>query len=82
MEKEMTALDFTPAHRATHSLGVRARRVVTAIAAWFAARRAAHDRRLTLRSLLEMDACRLDDLGITPQDVLEALGRKAPKRGL
>jgi uncharacterized protein YjiS (DUF1127 family) len=40
---------------------------------WLRDLRAAHKRHATLASLLEMDACRLDDLGISRSDILEAM---------
>ena len=46
--------------------------VAGAIVAW----RAARARRIALATLMEMEAHRLDDLGITAQDVVEALNRR------
>jgi uncharacterized protein YjiS (DUF1127 family) len=40
---------------------------------WLRRAQAAHTQRATLAYLLELDACRLDDLGISRADVLEAL---------
>jgi uncharacterized protein YjiS (DUF1127 family) len=37
--------------------------------------RAARARRIALATLMEMDAHRLNDLGINPHDVVEALSR-------
>ncbi|HEV7718034.1 MAG TPA: hypothetical protein VGO70_03555 [Arsenicitalea sp.] len=45
---------------------------------WLRNLRAARKRRMALTSLLEMDACRLDDLGISRGDILEAM--HAPSR--
>jgi len=52
------------------------RRAFAAIAAAFAAWQAARARRLALASLMEMDAHRLNDLGINPHDVADALNRR------
>ncbi len=52
------------------------------LANWFAAARAKRVRRAALRSLLELDTHRLDDLGIQRHDLFEALdgtGRPGPK---
>ncbi len=46
------------------------------IAAWFAGLRRHRTQRLTLRRLLEYDAAMLDDLGLSRQDVIDAM--KAP----
>jgi uncharacterized protein YjiS (DUF1127 family) len=40
--------------------------------------RTRHAQRAALRALLGMDPSRLDDLGITPQDVLEAFDANPP----
>jgi uncharacterized protein YjiS (DUF1127 family) len=50
--------------------------VFAIIAAEFRAWRAARARRIALASLLDMDAHRLADLGISVQDVTEALNRR------
>lgn len=50
-------------------------RAVRAVNRWFARLRAQRARRLALATLMDMDANRLDDLGITLQDVREALSR-------
>jgi uncharacterized protein YjiS (DUF1127 family) len=42
---------------------------------WLRRSQAAHARRNTLAHLLEMDACRLDDLGISRADILDALNQ-------
>jgi uncharacterized protein YjiS (DUF1127 family) len=47
---------------------------------WLRNLRAARKRRATLASLLEMEVCRLDDLGISRSDILEAM--HAPSRGV
>ena len=43
---------------------------------WIAKAQAARTRRLALRALLDLDHNRLDDLGITREDVSIAMGRK------
>jgi uncharacterized protein YjiS (DUF1127 family) len=52
------------------------RRTVVAVVGAFVAWRAARARRIALASLMEMDAYRLDDLGITAKDVVDALNRR------
>ena len=52
------------------------RRAVVAVVDAFVAWRAARVRRIALATLMEMDAHRLDDLGINAQDVVEALNRR------
>jgi uncharacterized protein YjiS (DUF1127 family) len=42
---------------------------------WLRTARTAHHQRVTLRTLLEYDEHRLDDLGISRHDVLDALSR-------
>lgn len=49
---------------------------VSVFAAWFAKARAARARRIALAALLELDHCRLNDLGINRQDVLDAMRAK------
>ena len=53
-----------------------ARRVFAVVAAAFATWQAARARRVALASLMEMDAHRLNDLGINPHDVADALNRR------
>lgn len=48
---------------------------------WIANIHAARTRRTTLATLLELDHCRLDDLGINRQDVVEAMRGNAAGRG-
>jgi uncharacterized protein YjiS (DUF1127 family) len=81
MEIEMTmTLMFDDAASETSPANAKAsgasvfKTIATALAAW----RAARARRVALSSLLEMEAHRLDDLGITVQDVVDALGRRRP----
>lgn len=50
--------------------------------AWLRRRFAARKQRMVLNSLLEMDAHRLDDLGISRSDVLEALDIPHRRPGL
>ena len=52
------------------------RRAFRAIAAAFASWQAARARRIALGSLMEMDAHRLNDLGLNAQDVVDALNRR------
>jgi uncharacterized protein YjiS (DUF1127 family) len=52
------------------------RRVVAAAATVLARLQAARARRIALAALMEMDAHRLDDLGISAQDVVDALNRR------
>ena len=52
------------------------RRAFAAIVTALAGLQAAGARRIALSSLLEMDAHRLDDLGLNAQDVLDALNRR------
>jgi uncharacterized protein YjiS (DUF1127 family) len=68
----MAFTDFAPADR---NAAMSAGRVLRAVVAWFASRHAERARRIALHSLLEMGAHRLDDLGVTPQDVVDALNR-------
>ena len=67
------ARDHVPAE-VTAAAGVI--RAVHAVNRWFAKLRAERARRLALATLMEMDAHRLDDLGISVLDVQEALGRR------
>jgi uncharacterized protein YjiS (DUF1127 family) len=77
METEMTmTLLFDDVADETVRAPSRARRVFAIIAAEFRAWRAARARRIALASLLDMDAHRLADLGISVQDVTEALNRR------
>ena len=50
-------------------------RVFAPVASAFATWQAAGARRIALASLMDMEAYRLDDLGINAQDVAEALRR-------
>jgi uncharacterized protein YjiS (DUF1127 family) len=76
----MALLDFAPAVRPSVSAHVAT--AFRSVATWFAAVRAERARRLMLRSLLEMDAHRLDDLGISAHDVMKAVdqNRRVPVR--
>ena len=51
-------------------------RPVAAFARWVAQVKAARTRRAALRAMLDLDADRLNDLGISRQDIVDALGRK------
>lgn len=53
-----------------------------ALARWFGRLRAARAQRRALSTLLEMDAARLDDLGINRQDLFEALRRPYERAAL
>jgi uncharacterized protein YjiS (DUF1127 family) len=52
-----------------------------ALANWLAGARAKRARRVALESLLELDAHRLDDLGIHRQDLFEALDSPTQRPG-
>jgi uncharacterized protein YjiS (DUF1127 family) len=71
METQMALVDFAPTVRPAPSAYVVA--AIHSVVSWIAAVRAERARQLTLRSLLEMDAHRLDDLGISPHDVTQAM---------
>jgi uncharacterized protein YjiS (DUF1127 family) len=73
----MALVDFAPAAR---PVGVSASlaRAFQAVAAAYSAWRTERNRRLTLQSLLEMPAYRLDDLGISVHDVVQAMQSPAP----
>jgi len=47
-----------------------------AIAAWIARALAARNRRIALERLLDLDASRLLDLGITRADIVDAMARR------
>ncbi|KFC67302.1 hypothetical protein FF80_02223 [Devosia sp. LC5] len=49
---------------------------------WIAKAQAARTRRTALASLLELDHARLNDLGITRQDVVDAMHKRGPAAGL
>lgn len=49
---------------------------IRALIAWFTQVKANRTRRTALKSLLDLDASRLHDLGITPQDVAEAMAAR------
>lgn len=68
---EDTATEASPAPAAQNPVRRAFAAVATALAAWQAARA----RRIALASLMEMDAHRLQDLGINPHDVADALNR-------
>jgi uncharacterized protein YjiS (DUF1127 family) len=78
MEIEMTMTllfdDATDTVRVAASSPLR--RAFVAVANAFAAWKAARARRIALSSLMEMDAHRLNDLGLNAQDVVEALKRR------
>ncbi|MDB5623238.1 MAG: hypothetical protein JWR39_1801 [Devosia sp.] len=58
-------------------------RPLSALSRWFAAAQATRARRQALAALLDLDAARLQDLGISRKDVLEAaLNGRAPGRQL
>jgi uncharacterized protein YjiS (DUF1127 family) len=46
---------------------------ISAFFAWIAQRKASRTRRTVLKSLLELDAAHLRDIGLTSQDVAEAM---------
>lgn len=48
-----------------------------ALARWIAKAQAARNRRVALSALLELDDARLDDLGISRDDVMKALASKS-----
>jgi hypothetical protein len=66
------AAETTPDAGKTSLLG----RGIGAVAAVFAGWHAARARRIALVSLMEMDAHRLNDLGIDVSDVVDALNRR------
>ena len=53
-----------------------------AIARWIAKAQAARTRRVALEALLELDHARLNDLGISREDIGEALVRKDNRAAL
>ena len=56
---------------------------IRALVTWFAQAKADRTRRTALKSLLDLDATRLRDLGITAQDVAEAMvARKGRTPGM
>ena len=55
---------------------------VRLVAAWLAKARAARTQRVALDSLLDLDAYRLDDLGINRGDLFDALHTGRPTRML
>ena len=58
------------------------RNPLAAIVRWFEKTSAAHSQRLALKSLLDFDEYRLDDLGVTRQDLFEAMQHPDASRGL
>lgn len=50
---------------------------IRALVTWFAQAKADRTRRAALKSLLDLDATRLRDLGITAQDVAEAMAARS-----
>ncbi len=50
---------------------------IRALVTWFARATAIRRRRTALKSLLDLDATRLRDLGITAQDVAEAMAARS-----
>ncbi len=55
---------------------------IAALVRWIVKARAARTRRVALTGLLELEHHRLADLGISRQDVLDALARKDTGRSL
>lgn len=53
-----------------------------ALVNWIVEARAAHARRIALKSLLDYDESRLEDLGINRQDLFEALESPSQRPGL
>lgn len=53
-----------------------------AFARWIVKAQAARTRRVALSGLLDLDHSRLSDLGISRQDVVDALARKDSRPGL
>jgi uncharacterized protein YjiS (DUF1127 family) len=49
---------------------------IRALVTWFTQAKANRTRRTALKSLLDLDAARLHDLGITTQDVAEAMSAR------
>jgi uncharacterized protein YjiS (DUF1127 family) len=63
--------------------GVRSTHLAELVTAWFAKMRAARAQRQALAHLLELDAYRLDDLGINRADLFAAIDARAePSRVL
>ncbi|MGV8853769.1 MAG: hypothetical protein ACOH2L_03920 [Devosia sp.] len=58
------------------SLAAASSSPVAALARWIAKAKAARTRRTALSALLNLDAARLDDLGITRTDIMAALATR------
>ncbi|SFZ86129.1 hypothetical protein SAMN02983003_3303 [Devosia enhydra] len=64
------------------AVAAASRNPLLAILRWAAKLRAERHQRLAFREMLEFDEARLEDLGLTRNDVLEAMGASAPQAGL
>ena len=64
------------------AVAAASRNPVLALMRWLAKLRAARRQDAAFREMLEFDDARLEDLGLTRNDIREAMGRSIPQSGL